>query len=153
MRYLISVIVGILISITVFLSIAYVIVTFQISPYSDFLRINIEIVKGNTTAHNWHIFLTLARKVLVVSIIIFFPIVGFVTGVGVALVARKKTIILALVSVLPFAFLFSYVSSVSDVPIYEVAIIASSLIFAFLGTIPVKYLKSRQANKFANKQG
>ena len=145
MRYLLSLIVGMLISIIVFTSIAYLAIAFNMNPYSDFHKVNIDVAKGNITTHTMDLFYDLARRVLIINICEVFPLIGFITGVGVALITQKKTIILAIASTLPLTFLFY---SVSMDFVYT---LASLMVSVILGTMAVKYMKSHRAEGYIPK--
>ncbi len=125
MRNLIAIVSGSITSFFLQAVFAFLMMRFDIKPFSDFAR-------GTVTANNFFI---IAQKIIYLYYLVLIPSIAFISGIVAALLAKNKEYIVGLLSILP-AYIIVYDFSLT----YFLMIFVASVLMLF-GVRVAVYLK------------
>ena len=129
MKNIIAVISGILLSLILFALVSVFVIKFNVEPYASFGR-------GKFSSTD---FGTIQNNIIVINYFIVFPIISFITGYVVGLIAKNKEYILGLISIIPVMIVF-FDKSISWT--FSVIMLVA---LCLLGVLLSKRLKKRKA--------
>ncbi len=127
MRYFIAVLSGTITSFLMMGVVTFMVMQFDIKPYSDYLVGEL---------YYEHIFL-IADRVLIIVYIIILPLIAFIASLVAALIAKNKEYLIGLLSIFPMVILFFYVSR------YYWVMVLTTSILAITGVRLAIFIKSK----------